>query len=84
MKKLILAVALCFAFGGLAYAKPGMVKGAKCAACHTEAMGKKTNVSEKAAAMAKKFGADKKCAECHGASADGMKLACTSEKDCKK
>lgn len=83
MKRLILAVALSLAFGGMAIAKPGTVKGAKCAACHTEAMGKKTNVSETSQAMVKKF-AGQKCAECHGAAADGMKLTCTDPKTCKK
>ena len=83
MKKLILAIGLTLAFGGMAIAKPGTVKGAKCVACHTEAVGKKTNVSETAQAMAKK-NADKKCADCHGASEDGTKLTCTDPKVCKK
>jgi hypothetical protein len=83
MKKLILAIGLSLVFGGVAFAKPGMVKGAKCAACHTEAMGKKTNVSQVSQDMQKKF-ADKKCADCHGATADGMKLTCTDPATCKK
>ena len=83
MKKLMLAVALSLVFGGVAFAKPNMVKGAKCSTCHTEAMGKKTNVSKAAQDMVKAAG-DKKCADCHGASADGMKLTCTNEKECKK
>lgn len=83
MKKLMLAIGLTLAFGGMAYAKPGSVKGAKCVACHTEAVGKKTNVSETAQAMVKK-NADKKCADCHGASQDGTKLTCTNPEACKK
>jgi len=83
MRKLILALALSVAFGGVAFAKPGAVKGAKCVACHTEGMGKKTNVSEASQAMVKKF-AGQKCADCHGASEDGKKLTCTDPKTCKK
>ena len=83
MKKLILAAALSFVFGGMAYAKPAFVKGAKCVACHTEAMGKKTNVSDTAKAMLKKY-PDQKCADCHAPADGGKKLACTDEKACKK
>jgi hypothetical protein len=78
MKSLVLALALSLVCANVAFAKPGMVKGAKCSACHTEAAGKKTNVSAKAQEMQKKF-ADKKCADCHGASEDGNKLTVTKK-----
>lgn len=81
--KLVLAFALSFLFGGMAAAKPGFVKGAKCIACHTEAMGKKTNVSEKSQAMAKEQ-AGKKCSDCHTAGAEGKSLLCEGGKACKK
>jgi hypothetical protein len=83
MKKLAMVLGFTLALGGMALAKPSFVKGAKCSVCHTEAMGKKTNVSEKAQEMLKKF-PDKKCADCHGASEDGKKLTCTDPKLCKK
>jgi hypothetical protein len=83
MKKLIMVLGLSLAIGGVALAKPNFVKGAKCVACHTEAMGKKTNVSPKSAEMMKKF-ADKKCGDCHGPAADGKTLTCTDPKTCKK
>jgi hypothetical protein len=78
MKSLMMAMALSLVFANVALAKPGMVKGAKCVACHTEPVGKKTNVSAKAQEMQKKF-ADKKCTDCHGASADGNKLTVTKK-----
>lgn len=83
MKKLIMVLGISLALGGVALAKPSFIKGAKCSVCHTEAMGKKTNVSPKAAEMLKKF-PDKKCADCHGVEADGKKLTCTNPKFCKK
>ena len=83
MKSLVLALALSLVCANVAFAKPGMVKGAKCVACHTEAAGKKTNVSQVSQDMKKKF-ADKKCADCHGASEDGTKLSCTDPATCKK
>ncbi len=83
MKSLILAVALSLACVNAAFAKPGMVKGTKCIACHTEVAGKKTNVSEVSQEMQKKF-ADKKCADCHGATPEGNKLTCTDPTACKK
>ncbi len=83
MKKLIMVLGLTLALGGVALAKPGFVKGAKCVACHTEAVGKKTNISPKSAEMLKKY-PGKKCADCHGASEDGKKLTCTDPKLCKK
>jgi hypothetical protein len=83
MKKLVMVLGLSLALGGVALAKPSFVKGAKCVACHTEAMGKKTNVSPQAAEMLKKY-PGKKCADCHGASEDGKKLTCTDPKLCKK
>jgi len=83
MKKLIAVLGLSLAIGGVALAKPNFVKGAKCTVCHTEAMGKKTNVSPKSAEMLKKF-ADKKCADCHGAGPEGKTLTCTDAKLCKK
>ena len=83
MKKLIMVLGLSLALGGVAFAKPNFVKGAKCVACHTEAVGKKTNVSEMAKQQQKKF-AGQKCAECHGASEDGKKLTCTNPKVCDK
>jgi len=83
MKKLAMVLGLSLALGGVALAKPSFIKGAKCVACHTEAMGKKTNVSPQAAEMLKKY-PGKKCADCHGASEDGKKLTCTDPKLCKK
>jgi hypothetical protein len=83
MNKLILVPALSLLLGGVALAKPNMVKGTKCIACHTEAAGKKTNVSPTALDMLKKY-PDKKCTDCHGASEDGKKLTCTNPKVCKK
>jgi nitrate/TMAO reductase-like tetraheme cytochrome c subunit len=83
MKKLIMVLGLSLAIGGVALAKPTFVKGAKCVTCHTEAMGKKTNVSPKAAEMLKKF-PDKKCSDCHGIEDEGKKLTCTDAKLCKK
>ena len=83
MKKLIMVLGLSLAISGVALAKPGFVKGAKCVVCHTEAVGKKTNVSTVSAEMLKKY-ADKKCADCHGAGEDGKKLTCTDAKLCKK
>lgn len=83
MKKLLMVLGLSLAIGGVASAKPNVVKGAKCVACHTEAMGKKTNISPKSVEMVKKF-ADKKCADCHGAAADGKTLTCTDPVTCKK
>lgn len=83
MKSLVLAVALSLVCANAAFAKPGTVKGAKCVACHTEAAGKKTNLANAAQEMQKKF-ADKKCADCHGASEDGTKLTCTDPATCKK
>jgi len=83
MKKWFMVLGLSLAFGGPALAKPTTVKGAKCITCHSEAMGKKTNVSAQAKDMVKKY-PGKKCSECHGASQDGKKLTCTNEKLCKK
>ncbi len=83
MKKLVMVLGLSLALGGIALAKPSFVKGAKCVACHTEAVGKKTNVSPQAAEMLKKY-PGKKCSDCHGASEDGKKLTCTDPKTCKK
>ncbi len=83
MKKLIMVLGLSLMTSGVALAKPNMVKGAKCVACHTEAMGKKTNVSPAALDMVKKY-PGQKCADCHGASEDGKKLTCTNPKVCKK
>jgi hypothetical protein len=83
MKKLIMVLGFSLALGGAAVAKPGFVKGAKCVACHTEAVGKKTNLQPVSADMLKKY-ADKKCADCHGAGEDGKKLTCTDAKLCKK
>jgi len=83
MKTLITILGFSLALGGVALAKPYFVKGAKCVACHTEAMGKKTNVGEKAQEMLKKF-PGQKCGDCHGASEDGKTLTCTNPKVCKK
>jgi cytochrome c2 len=83
MKKLIMVLGLSLAIGGVALAKPSFVKGAKCVACHTEAVGKKTNVGPTAAEMLKKY-PDKKCADCHGVGEDPKKLTCTDAKLCKK
>jgi nitrate/TMAO reductase-like tetraheme cytochrome c subunit len=83
MKKLIMALGLTLALGGVATAKPTFVRGAKCVTCHTEAMGKKTNVSPASQDMLKKY-PGQKCADCHGASEDGKKLTCTNPKVCKK
>lgn len=83
MKTWIMVLGLSLTTTGVAFAKPNMVKGAKCVACHTDAMGKKTNVSAKSQEMLKTY-PDKKCAECHGASDDGKKLTCTDAKLCKK
>jgi hypothetical protein len=83
MKKLLMVLGLSLAIGGVGFAKPNFVKGAKCITCHTQAMGKKTNVSPKSAEMLKKF-PDKKCSDCHGASPDGKSLTCTDPKLCKK
>ena len=80
---MIMVLGLSLALGGVALAKPSFVKGAKCVVCHTEAVGKKTNVSPQSAEMLKKY-PDKKCADCHGASEDGKKLTCTDPKVCKK
>ncbi len=83
MKTLITVLGLSLALSSAAFAKPGFVKGAKCVACHTEAMGKKSNVGEKSKEMLKKY-PGQKCADCHGASEDGKKLTCTNPKVCKK
>lgn len=83
MKQLIMVLGLSLAFAGVAVAKPSFVKGAKCVACHSEAVGKKTNVSKEAQEMLKKY-PGQKCADCHGPSEDGKKLTCTNEKVCKK
>jgi hypothetical protein len=83
MKKLIMILGFSLASSGAALAKPNLVKGAKCVACHTEALGKKTNVKPIAAENVKKF-AGKKCADCHGASEDGKTLTCTDAKLCPK
>lgn len=83
MKKLIMVLGLSLMTSGVALAKPNLVKGAKCVACHTEAMGKKTNVKPESLEMLKKY-PDKKCADCHGVSADGKQLTCTDPKLCKK
>jgi cytochrome c len=83
MKTLIMVLGLTLSFGGVALAKPSFVKRAKCVACHTAGMGKKTNVSPQSAEMLKKY-PSQKCAECHGASEDGKKLTCTNPKLCKK
>jgi mono/diheme cytochrome c family protein len=83
MKMLIPVLGFCLALSGSALAKPNMVKGAKCIACHTEAAGKKTNVGEKSKEMIKKY-PGQKCAECHGPNEDGKKLTCTNPKVCKK
>ena len=83
MKKLAMVLGFSLALGGVAYAKPNFVKGAKCVACHTAAMGKKTNVSDTSKDMLKKY-PDKKCADCHGVGADKKTLTCTDAKLCKK
>ena len=83
MKKLLMVLGLFLALGGSAFAKPSFVKGAKCLACHTEAVGKKTNVGQKSREMLKKY-PEQKCADCHGPSEDGKKLTCTNPKVCKK
>ncbi len=83
MKTLMMVLGLSLMTSGVALAKPNLVKGAKCIACHTEAMGKKTNVGEQSQKMLKQY-PDKKCADCHGASEDGKKLTCTDAKLCKK
>ena len=83
MKKLAMVLGLSLALGGVAFAKPNFVRGAKCVACHTAAMGKKDNVSPVSKDMMKKY-ADKKCADCHGVGADKTKLTCTDAKLCKK
>ncbi len=83
MKTFMTVIGLSLALSGAAFAKPSFVKGAKCVACHTEAMGKKTNVGEKAKEMVKKY-PGQKCSDCHGASEDGKKLTCTNPKVCKK
>jgi hypothetical protein len=83
MKKSIMVLGLSLAFSGVALAKPTFVKKAKCVACHTQAVGKKTNVSKEAQDMLKKY-PGQKCADCHGASEDGKKLTCTNPKVCKK
>ena len=83
MKDLLMVLGLSLALGGIAQAKPNLVKGAKCVACHTEAIGKKTNISPTALDMKKKY-PDKKCTECHGVSDDHKKLTCTNAKLCKK
>ena len=83
MKKLIMVLGLSLGLAGVAMAKPSFVKGAKCVACHTEAVGKKTNVSTQSQEMLKKY-PGQKCSECHAASEDGKKLTCTNEKLCKK
>lgn len=78
-----MVLGLSLAIGGVALAKPNFVKSAKCAICHTEATGKKTNVMPVAQEMTKKY-AGKKWTDCHGASEDGKKLTCTDPKVCKK
>jgi nitrate/TMAO reductase-like tetraheme cytochrome c subunit len=83
MKKSIMVLALSVAFASVALAKPAFIKGAKCITCHTEAMGKKTNVSAPSLEMVKKY-PGQKCADCHAASEDGKKLLCTDAKLCKK
>jgi hypothetical protein len=83
MKKLIMILGLSLAFAPVALAKPSFVKGAKCVACHTEAVGKKANVSTQSQEMLKKY-PGQKCADCHAANEDGKKLTCTNEKVCKK
>jgi hypothetical protein len=83
MKKLIMVLGFSLALGGVALAKPTFVKKAKCVACHSEAVGKKTNVSTESQEMLKKY-PGQKCADCHAASEDGKKLTCTNPKVCKK
>jgi Cytochrome c7 and related cytochrome c len=82
MKKLIMILGFSLASSGIALAKPNVVKGAKCVACHTEAIGKKTNLSPASAEMLKKY-PGQKCAECHDKNEDGKKLTCTDPKTCK-
>ena len=55
MKKSIMVLGLSLAFSGVALAKPTFVKKAKCVACHTQAVGKKTNVSTQSLDMKKKY-----------------------------
>lgn len=83
MKTLITVLGFCLALSGTALAKPNMVKGAKCIACHTQTAGKKTNVGDKAKEMLKKY-PGQKCGDCHGKSEDGKTLTCTNPKVCKK
>lgn len=83
MKKLLMVLGMSLTFSGVALARPNVVKKAKCVACHTEAVGKKTNVSKESLDMLKKY-PGQKCADCHAASDDGKKLTCTNEKVCKK
>lgn len=83
MKTWIMVLGFFLTTTGVAFAKPNMVKGAKCIACHTEVMGKKTNVNAKSQEMLKTY-PGQKCAACHGASEDGKKLTCTDPKTCKK
>jgi hypothetical protein len=83
MKQLIMVLGFSLVMGGAALAKPNMVKGAKCVACHAEAVGKKANLLPASQEMLKKY-ADKKCADCHGVSEDGKKLTCTNAEFCKK
>jgi hypothetical protein len=83
MKYLLMVLGFTLAIGGAAVAKPNKVKGAKCVACHTAAVGKKTNVSKTAQEMVKKY-PGQKCTDCHGPSEDGKKLTCTNPKVCKK
>ena len=83
MRKLLLIFVFTLASNGVVLAKPNFVKGARCVACHTEAVGRKSNLGSKAQEMLKEH-PDKKCASCHGVSADGKKLTCIDPKACKK
>jgi hypothetical protein len=83
MKKLLVVLGFSLTFAGVAVAKPSFVKKAKCVACHSEAVGKKTNVSKESQEMLKKY-PGQKCADCHAASEDGKTLTCTNPKVCKK
>lgn len=82
MKKLFMVLGISLVMAGAAQARPSLVKGAKCSACHTEAGGKNTNLSEKSKEMLKRF-PGQKCADCHGTTEDGKKLTCTQPKLCK-
>ena len=76
MKKLVLLLALSFAFGGVALAKPAFVStGMTCKSCHDGAPKKGGKMTAKAECMKEKVGAN--CAECHtkGEAAKGAEKA---------